>query len=144
MNRQMYGNTWSDFVVTQIFPLWCFSVLFVQMTTQEVRLCGLLLREHFGEVVEKLGTHLLRNGSQNLRAILHETGMPLDLVGLTQSLHSHRLWHLPVLCFRQGSEQREANKMNCKGFSYVLYIQTNSILSFFHTAPIFVLEKCSY
>ncbi|XP_056900848.1 DNA-directed RNA polymerase III subunit RPC3 isoform X1 [Takifugu flavidus] len=50
------------------------------MTTQEVRLCGLLLREHFGEVVEKLGTHLLRSGSQNLRTILHETGMPLDLV----------------------------------------------------------------
>eukprot|EP00066_Takifugu_rubripes_P003613 XP_003966326.1 PREDICTED: DNA-directed RNA polymerase III subunit RPC3 [Takifugu rubripes] len=50
------------------------------MTTQEVRLCGLLLREHFGEVVEKLGTHLLRSGSQNLRTILHETGMPRDLV----------------------------------------------------------------
>lgn len=53
------------------------------MTTQQARLCGLLLREHFGEVVEKLGTHLLRSGSQNLRTILHETGMPLDLVCLT-------------------------------------------------------------
>uniref|UniRef100_H3DQC2 DNA-directed RNA polymerase III subunit RPC3 n=1 Tax=Tetraodon nigroviridis TaxID=99883 RepID=H3DQC2_TETNG len=50
------------------------------MTTQEVRLCGLLLREHFGEVVEKVGTHLLKSGAQNLRTILHETGMPLDLV----------------------------------------------------------------
>ncbi|XP_031709209.1 DNA-directed RNA polymerase III subunit RPC3 isoform X1 [Anarrhichthys ocellatus] len=55
----------------------CFSV---QMTAQEVRLCGLLLREHFGEVVEKVGTHLLRGGAQNLRTIIHETGIPLDLV----------------------------------------------------------------
>lgn len=50
------------------------------MTTQEVRLCGLLLREHFGEVVEKVGTHLIKSGTQNLRTILHETGMSLDLV----------------------------------------------------------------
>lgn len=55
-------------------------VLSVQMTTQEVRLCGLLLREHFGEVVEKVGTHLLRSGAQNLRTIIHETGISLDLV----------------------------------------------------------------
>ncbi|XP_030013271.1 DNA-directed RNA polymerase III subunit RPC3 isoform X2 [Sphaeramia orbicularis] len=51
-----------------------------KMTAQEVRLCGLLLREHFGEVVEKVGTHLLRSGAQNLRTIIHETGLPLDLV----------------------------------------------------------------
>ncbi|KAL7393402.1 hypothetical protein ABVT39_010316 [Epinephelus coioides] len=50
------------------------------MTAQEARLCGLLLREHFGEVVEKVGIHLLRNGAQNLRTILHETGISLDLV----------------------------------------------------------------
>ncbi|KAK7878845.1 hypothetical protein WMY93_030871 [Mugilogobius chulae] len=50
------------------------------MTANEVRLCGLLLREHFGEVVEKVGTHLLRNGAQNLRTIVHETGLPLDQV----------------------------------------------------------------
>ncbi|KAM9851440.1 DNA-directed RNA polymerase III subunit RPC3 [Aulostomus maculatus] len=50
------------------------------MTAQEVRLCSLLLREHFGEVVEKVGTHLLRNGAQGLRTIIHETGISLDLV----------------------------------------------------------------
>lgn len=50
------------------------------MTANEVRLCGLLLREHFGEVVEKVGTHLLKNGQQSLRTIIHETGMPLDQV----------------------------------------------------------------
>jgi len=52
------------------------------MTTQETRLCGLLLREHFGEVVEKVGTHLLKSGAQNLRTIVQETGTPLDLVRL--------------------------------------------------------------
>ncbi|KAG8010034.1 DNA-directed RNA polymerase III subunit RPC3 [Nibea albiflora] len=50
------------------------------MTAQELRLCGLLLREHFGEVVAKVATHLLRSGAQNLRTIIHETGISLDLV----------------------------------------------------------------
>lgn len=50
------------------------------MTAQEVRLCGLLLQEHFGKLVEKVGTHLLRIGPLSLRAIAHETGTPLDLV----------------------------------------------------------------
>ncbi|MEQ2216744.1 DNA-directed RNA polymerase III subunit RPC3 [Xenoophorus captivus] len=45
------------------------------MTVQETRLCGLLLREHFGEVVEKVGTHLLRSGAQNLRTIVQETNL---------------------------------------------------------------------
>ncbi|KAK1795312.1 hypothetical protein P4O66_010479, partial [Electrophorus voltai] len=50
------------------------------MTAQEVRLCALLLQEHFGEVVEKVGTHLLRSGALNLRALAHETRASLDLV----------------------------------------------------------------
>lgn len=50
------------------------------MTAQEERLCGLLLQEHFGEVVEKVGTHLLRSGVLNLRALAHETKLSLDLV----------------------------------------------------------------
>ncbi|XP_012690380.1 DNA-directed RNA polymerase III subunit RPC3 [Clupea harengus] len=49
------------------------------MTAQEVRLCGLLLQEHFGEVVEKVGTQLIRSGALTLRAIVQETNMPLDL-----------------------------------------------------------------
>lgn len=56
--------------------------LFVQMTVQEVRLCGLLLQEHFGEVVEKVGTLMLKNGTQNLRTILNETGISVDLVSV--------------------------------------------------------------
>ncbi|XP_077576534.1 DNA-directed RNA polymerase III subunit RPC3 [Stigmatopora nigra] len=50
------------------------------MTSQEVRLCSLLLREHFGEVVEKVGTHLLRGGTQTLRSIVQGTGISVDLV----------------------------------------------------------------
>ncbi|XP_062847804.1 DNA-directed RNA polymerase III subunit RPC3 [Trichomycterus rosablanca] len=50
------------------------------MTAQEVRLCSLLLREHFGEVVEKVGVHLLRSGALNLRVLAHETSLSLDLV----------------------------------------------------------------
>ncbi|KAM4580747.1 DNA-directed RNA polymerase III subunit RPC3 [Odontesthes bonariensis] len=50
------------------------------MTTQEVRLCGLLLREHFGDVVEKVGIHLLRSGTHNLRTVVNETGLSVDLV----------------------------------------------------------------
>lgn len=63
------------------------------MTAQEVRLCGLLLREHFGEVVEKVGTHLLRGGAQNLRTIIHETGISLELVPLLLQLLSSDLIH---------------------------------------------------
>uniref|UniRef100_A0A4W4FSA4 DNA-directed RNA polymerase III subunit RPC3 n=1 Tax=Electrophorus electricus TaxID=8005 RepID=A0A4W4FSA4_ELEEL len=43
------------------------------MTAQEVRLCALLLQEHFGEVVEKVGTHLLRSGALNLH-VMSDTG----------------------------------------------------------------------
>ncbi|XP_056142439.1 DNA-directed RNA polymerase III subunit RPC3 [Lampris incognitus] len=50
------------------------------MTAQEVRLCGLLLQEHFGDVVEKVGKHLLSSGEQNLRTVARETGTPMDLV----------------------------------------------------------------
>lgn len=50
------------------------------MTVQEVRLCGLLLQEHFGDVVEKVGTRLIRSGVLTLRALAHETKLPLDLV----------------------------------------------------------------
>lgn len=58
------------------------SLCVFQMTAQEVRLCGLLLREHFGEVVEKVGVHLLRSGTLNLRALANETVTSLDLVTL--------------------------------------------------------------
>ncbi|XP_021239474.1 DNA-directed RNA polymerase III subunit RPC3 isoform X2 [Numida meleagris] len=48
------------------------------MTQAEIKLCSLLLREHFGEIVEKIGTYLVRTGSQPLRAIVADTGLALD------------------------------------------------------------------
>uniref|UniRef100_A0ACB8G7Y9 DNA-directed RNA polymerase III subunit RPC3 n=1 Tax=Sphaerodactylus townsendi TaxID=933632 RepID=A0ACB8G7Y9_9SAUR len=50
------------------------------MTQAEIKLSSLLLCEHFGEIVEKIGTHLIRMGSQPLRMMAHDTGMSLDQV----------------------------------------------------------------
>lgn len=92
------------------------------MTTQEVRLCGLLLREHFGEVVEKVGTHLLKSGTQNLRTILHESGMSLDLV---------RLLHSCLFCFGEGIRQYKLEFKECKS-------EINLMVLWFH----FTLSAC--
>uniref|UniRef100_Q9D483-2 Isoform 2 of DNA-directed RNA polymerase III subunit RPC3 n=1 Tax=Mus musculus TaxID=10090 RepID=Q9D483-2 len=50
------------------------------MTQAEIKLCSLLLQEHFGEIVEKIGVHLVRTGSQPLRVIAHDTKASLDQV----------------------------------------------------------------
>lgn len=50
------------------------------MTQAEIKLCSLLLHEHFGEIVEKIGTYLVRTGAQPLRMIVGETGLLLDQV----------------------------------------------------------------
>ncbi|NXI66372.1 RPC3 polymerase, partial [Anseranas semipalmata] len=50
------------------------------MTQAEIKLCSLLLREHFGEIVEKIGTYLIRTGTQPLRMIGSDTGLSLDQV----------------------------------------------------------------
>ncbi|NXD87305.1 RPC3 polymerase, partial [Halcyon senegalensis] len=50
------------------------------MTQAEIKLSSLLLREHFGEIVEKIGTYLIRTGTQPLRGIVSETGLLLDQV----------------------------------------------------------------
>ncbi|KAJ6651353.1 hypothetical protein lerEdw1_021052 [Lerista edwardsae] len=50
------------------------------MTQVEIKLASLLLCEHFGKIVEKVGTHLVRAGGQPLRMIAHEVGLPLDQV----------------------------------------------------------------
>lgn len=52
------------------------------MTQAEIKLCSLLLQEHFGEIVEKIGVHLIRTGSQPLRVIVHDTKTSLDQVCL--------------------------------------------------------------
>ncbi|NXQ97053.1 RPC3 polymerase, partial [Sagittarius serpentarius] len=50
------------------------------MTQAEIKLCSLLLQEHFGEIVEKIGTYLIRTGAQPLRMIVNDTGLLLDQV----------------------------------------------------------------
>ncbi|XP_005885018.1 PREDICTED: DNA-directed RNA polymerase III subunit RPC3 isoform X2 [Myotis brandtii] len=50
------------------------------MTQAEIKLCSLLLQEHFGEIVEKIGVHLIRTGSQPLRVIAHDTRTSPDQV----------------------------------------------------------------
>ncbi|NXL03859.1 RPC3 polymerase, partial [Mesembrinibis cayennensis] len=50
------------------------------MTQAEIKLCSLLLQEHFGEIVEKIGTYLIRTGTQPLRMIVSDTGLLLDQV----------------------------------------------------------------
>uniref|UniRef100_A0A8C6JPR6 DNA-directed RNA polymerase III subunit RPC3 n=1 Tax=Melopsittacus undulatus TaxID=13146 RepID=A0A8C6JPR6_MELUD len=50
------------------------------MTQAELKLCSLLLREHFGDIVETIGTFLIRSGPQPLRLIAADTGLLLDQV----------------------------------------------------------------
>ncbi|KAM8794461.1 DNA-directed RNA polymerase III subunit RPC3 [Eudromia elegans] len=50
------------------------------MTQAEIKLCALLLREHFGEIVEKIGAYLVGTGAQPLRAIVGDTGLSLHQV----------------------------------------------------------------
>ncbi|NXE17049.1 RPC3 polymerase, partial [Lophotis ruficrista] len=67
------------------------------MTQAEIKLCSLLLREHFGEIVEKIGTHLLRTGAQPLRLLVGDTGLLLEqakkalCVLIQHNLASYRL-----------------------------------------------------
>ncbi|MEE6491610.1 hypothetical protein FKM82_016293 [Ascaphus truei] len=50
------------------------------MTQVEAMLCSLLLQEHYGEIVDRVGTYLIRTGSQPLRLIANDTGTSLDQV----------------------------------------------------------------
>ncbi|NXC00459.1 RPC3 polymerase, partial [Orthonyx spaldingii] len=50
------------------------------MTQAELRLCSLLLQEHFGEIVEKVGISLLRTGPRPLRLLVGDTGLLPDQV----------------------------------------------------------------
>uniref|UniRef100_A0A493SZN9 DNA-directed RNA polymerase III subunit RPC3 n=1 Tax=Anas platyrhynchos platyrhynchos TaxID=8840 RepID=A0A493SZN9_ANAPP len=50
------------------------------MTQAEIKLCSLLLREHFGEIVERVGTLLVRAGAQPLRMLVGDTGLSLEQV----------------------------------------------------------------
>lgn len=63
------------------------------MTQAEIKLCSLLLREHFGEIVERVGALLVRAGAQPLRMLVGDTGLSLEQVGPgprgTRSVRGH-------------------------------------------------------
>ncbi|XP_069806194.1 DNA-directed RNA polymerase III subunit RPC3 [Dendropsophus ebraccatus] len=44
------------------------------MTAVEMQLSSMLLQEHYGEIVERVGSFLIRTGAQPLRVIVSETG----------------------------------------------------------------------
>ncbi|XP_067831916.1 DNA-directed RNA polymerase III subunit RPC3 [Heptranchias perlo] len=50
------------------------------MTQLEAKICSHLLLEHYGEIVAKVGTHLIRTGWQPLRLIANNTETPIDQV----------------------------------------------------------------
>ncbi|KAJ8311778.1 hypothetical protein KUTeg_010672, partial [Tegillarca granosa] len=48
------------------------------MSKTKVELCRLVLREHFGDIAEKIGTFLLRKSSCPLKHIVAETGIDIE------------------------------------------------------------------
>lgn len=40
------------------------------MSSLQLKLVSLLVQEHFGDVVEKICTHLLKSGSNNFRSVV--------------------------------------------------------------------------
>ena len=39
---------------------------------ERTRLCGLILRENFGDPVEQIGTYLMKNGSRSLSSTIRD------------------------------------------------------------------------
>ncbi|XP_043542590.1 DNA-directed RNA polymerase III subunit RPC3 [Chiloscyllium plagiosum] len=50
------------------------------MTHFETQICSCLLQAHYGEIVAKVGTHLIHTGCQPLRLIANDTETPIDQV----------------------------------------------------------------
>ncbi|XP_060676828.1 DNA-directed RNA polymerase III subunit RPC3 isoform X1 [Hemiscyllium ocellatum] len=50
------------------------------MTHFETQICSCLLQAHYGEIVAKVGTHLICTGCQPLRLIANDTETPIDQV----------------------------------------------------------------
>ncbi|XP_038078065.1 DNA-directed RNA polymerase III subunit RPC3-like [Patiria miniata] len=51
-----------------------------RMSVCQIHLCSLLIKEHFGDIVEKVCTHLIQNGAKPLRVAAQETGLKIDQV----------------------------------------------------------------
>lgn len=50
------------------------------MSVQQKRAASLILKEHFGEIVEKVGTYCVGKGPRPLRDIIRDTKLPRDQV----------------------------------------------------------------
>ncbi|XP_078390207.1 DNA-directed RNA polymerase III subunit RPC3 [Cetorhinus maximus] len=50
------------------------------MTHLEAQICSRLLLAHYGQIVAKVGTHLIRTGCQPLRLMANDTETPIDQV----------------------------------------------------------------
>ncbi len=52
------------------------------MALDQLYSCSLILREHFGEVVESVGTYLAKKGPMPLGSIAKDTGLKIEQVGV--------------------------------------------------------------
>ena len=50
------------------------------MSVQQKRVAAFILKEHYGEIVEKVGTYLFAKGPRPLRDIIHDTKLSRDQV----------------------------------------------------------------
>ena len=66
------------------------------MSLNKISCCSLILKENFGEVIDKVGCHLMSKGGSALREIVNQTGLPLQQVPnlIIKSNRTHSL-HLP-------------------------------------------------
>ncbi|NXN82844.1 RPC3 polymerase, partial [Bombycilla garrulus] len=98
------------------------------MTQAELRLCSLLLQEHFGEIVEKVGNSLLRTGPRPLRLLVGDTGLLPDQVKKALCvLIQHNLVHYEVQ--PRGSVEYEARSERIlRILRYPRYIYTAKTL----------------
>lgn len=51
-----------------------------EMSLDQMVTCGLVLREHLGEVTEKVGVYLMRKGATPMGLIAKDTELPLEQV----------------------------------------------------------------
>ncbi|NXQ36822.1 RPC3 polymerase, partial [Alaudala cheleensis] len=99
------------------------------MTQAELRLCSLLLQEHFGEIVEKVGTSLLRTGPRPLRLLVGDTGLLSDQVKKALCvLIQHNLVRYDVLQPRGCVEYEARSERILRILRYPRYIYTAKTL----------------
>lgn len=55
-------------------------LILVAMSVQQKRVASLILKEHYGEIVEKVGTYLVAKGPRPLREIIQDTKLTRDQI----------------------------------------------------------------